>query len=533
MLPTIATTLSNPGIIDRLERDIGDYLAPFGFRLDRVVPPTRKGGAEGTNDDASDGGGTAVLATPRLPYSYAGTAGTRGTSKRSIDENESLAVVEADAAGPVATLHLHVYREALLPSAGPLLRTFLRLSCRRVSPLRLRAVIHCDFTLDALEKFDRMSSEQKRRQLTRQEESNARRIAHDIHLLVRNSMGSALCLELVVVLPCYWRRKSCQGGSFAADAATVGFEVPISAASVSRATRDNRDACYPSVQLVQRTLDSESPCENDDDVSPSRSIHLDVRTRMCTVRHQPLLFQWLHAVQCSSERNAESPRHHEELPSIDVHLRRRRKFQTMPLIGACIEKVANLHRILMLCNDYDKIQSGKDKHEEAENGNEELLIQSLLSNVIVILPNDGNENHERGKTWRAFENAVDHFHEAITKPESDTASTDADRGRGGGQDRLPQYRPTFVYEAHAVEVILGMIKQRHRSDSDDSKAALELSMVGIDLHPDALTLLGDYVDSNERISTALQTLRNADVLLFGYESTGRGNIHFPTSSVPT
>ena len=29
------TTLTNPGIIDRLEQDITDYLSPFGFSIER------------------------------------------------------------------------------------------------------------------------------------------------------------------------------------------------------------------------------------------------------------------------------------------------------------------------------------------------------------------------------------------------------------------------------------------------------------------------------------------------------------------
>ncbi|KAL3774520.1 hypothetical protein ACHAW5_003817 [Stephanodiscus triporus] len=32
-------------------------------------------------------------------------------------------------------------------------------------------------------------------------ESGGERMAHHVHMLVRNSMGSALCLDLVVVLP--------------------------------------------------------------------------------------------------------------------------------------------------------------------------------------------------------------------------------------------------------------------------------------------------------------------------------------------
>ncbi|KAL9184715.1 hypothetical protein ACHAXT_012685 [Thalassiosira profunda] len=361
----ISTTLANPGIVDRLEADIADYLSPFGFRLERLVGDS----------------GAAVLEAPRPPD------------------------------GPIGTLHLHVHSESLLPTVGPLLRTYLRLSPSHVHPQRYRAVVHCDFVLDALEKFGKMSSEQKRNQLGRQEEASARRMAHYVHMLVRNSMGSALCMDLIVILPSY-RKRTLQDD-------TPVDTAPLTIDSVRLAMRDSPEAnYYPSVQLVE-------PGEN--------------------------------------------------------------------RVG---KKVGNLHRILMLCHDYDEAPCGTIKTGDS----------SFLSNVVVVLPSANDDgmsntgNDRRSKALCDFEDAVDQFHKTIVDPKRD----DDDEAH-------KTYRPPFVYEDEAREEIYNIIQQR-RTHSRKSQC-----MIGIDLHPDALTLNGDYATTE---SQALEQMKKADAIVFGYESTG-------------
>lgn len=510
------TTLTNPGIIDRLEQDITDYLSPFGFRLERQRQ--LKDGAVDNSRGGSTSTATALLAIPCLPYSYA------PGNETSVDNDNDFGMDgEIITVGPIGTLHLHIHQESLLPTVGPLLRTFLRLSPHHISPLKLRAVIHCEFTLDALEKIDKMNAEQRRNQLNKQEELSARRMAHHVHMLVRNSMGSALCLELVANLPCYWRRKL---ESNSVKSVTTKSKVPISVDSVSSAMRDNPDACYPSVQLVQQGPNCDNGDESESIISGSRSIHLDVNTRMCTVRHQPLIFRWLHSLQYPMENNIDdglskesmnssSSQHATTYPEHPESI-----FKSMPLIVACIEKVGNLHRILMLCHDYDKIHQSESNGSSAEEEDDDRqsLGSTLLSHVIVIIPNEPIEEEERkngkpgrGNTLSEFENAIDHFHEVIIDPD-----------KSNGHNHNQKCRPTFVCEEHAAEEISKIIKQR-QLNSTQGKPPSGISgpsVVGIDLHPDALTLNGDYAIPDQTISLALSAMRNADAIVFGYESTG-------------
>jgi hypothetical protein len=70
-------------------------------------------------------------------------------------------------------------------------------------------------------------------------------------------------------------------------------------------------------------------------------------------------------------------------------------------------------------------------------------------------------------------------------------------------------------------IISYMIEQRYAvSPSSSPPPTLSPSIVGVDLHPSALALDGDYRDTTVPISQALHMVRNADAIIFGYESTG-------------
>jgi hypothetical protein len=155
----------------------------------------------------------------------------------------------------------------------------------------------------------------------------------------------------------------------------------------------------------------------------------------------------------------------------------------------------------MLCHDLDNTEIRRfDKGH--------LLESSLsLSNVVVVLPNNAGGDGRRAEVrLREFEDAFNTFHEVVVG---------ADRGRDGS------HRPTFAHVEHAAGVISHMIEQRYAvSPSSSPPSTRSPSIVGIDLHPSALTLDGYYRDTTVPISAALHMVRNADAIIFGYESTG-------------
>ena len=472
---TAATLLTNPGIIDRLETDVADYLHPFGFRLERLS-------ASGSSRRNGGGGGRAAFHIPRRHLTLQ----------------------------PLGTIRLRVEEERLLPTVGPLLRTCVRLSHPGMSPMRLRAIVDCDFVIgEAAVNDDDANPKRWRRVRSNGRDNNdgdadngeydenaeslkavARRMAHHVHMLVRNSMGSALCLDLVVVLPRYRIKERMP---------------PLSSHSVESVMQNNPDACYPSVRLVARAVLEDSDvvdCGGD-------GLDLTVRTRMCTVRHSPTVFRWLYSLSWSLF-DCRSPSCGVAIcpPKPQTHGSREGK-AFVPIVVACIEKVANLHRVLMLCHNLDEtsddtgIRTGNNRFDKGH-----FLESSLsLSNVVVVLPNNAGGDGRRDEIrLREFEDAFNNFHEVVVG---------ADRGSDGS------HRPTFSHEEHADGIISYMIEQRYGvSPSSSLPSTRSPSIVGIDLHPSALTLDGDYRDTTVLISPTLQMIRNADAIIFGYESTG-------------
>lgn len=458
----IETRLANPGIIDRLEQDIQDYLHEFGFRISRKCTNN----VDQTPPKMED----ALLFIPTLPYGYS-------NDTDEYTATDSIAKTNQSICGPVGALHLHIQNESLLPTIGPLLRTLLRLAVQ-IPPQSLRAILYCDFILDPLQKLSKMSALQQREHLGLQEEIAARKMVNAVHMLVRNSMGSALCLDVVLVLPCYWKRRDCDDD---------GKEsVPISKIAVAQAMENNRDACYPSVQLEERkdSVIVSNSCVNNigsnlDGGMESSSIHLSVSTRMCTVRHQPLLFRWVN--QLGGEHSMRTGDAEEAVHSI-LSPQSRLHDHNMPLIVACVEKPGNLHRILMLCYQY------------------QARVSSILSNLIVVMPGDGDHSDIK----QLFQKAVGHFRETILNQDSSN-DEDADDG----------CLPTLTYEGEAVTLIHTRLN-RHSGEQDRKTASPhEPSIIGIDLHEIALTLSG--CDDTCQAQVALV---NADVIVFGYESTG-------------
>ncbi|KAL3764749.1 hypothetical protein ACHAW5_011300 [Stephanodiscus triporus] len=456
--------------------DVADYLHPFGFRLERQSA----GGASGRN---GDGGGRAAFHTPRPPRTLL----------------------------PFGTIRLRVEEERLMPTVGPLLRTCVRLSHPGISPMRLRAIVNCDFVLGEVVANDEGANSKRGRRVgssgrvyndgdadngeydenAASLKAAARRMAHHVHMLVRNSMGSALCLDLLVVLPRYRVKERIP---------------PLSSHSVELMMQNNPDACYSSVRLVARAV-----VENTDVVdcggnrdSAMTTLDLSVRTRMCTVRHSPTVFQFLYSLLWTAV-DFRSPSCRESIcPSEPPMHRSGEGTALVPIVVACIEKVANLHRVLMLCHDLGGTHCDDAGYQNVIKTPFESFLS--LSDVVVVLPNIAGAGEQRDNIrLREFEDAVNKFHEVVVG---------ADRERGGS------HRPTFAHEKHAAVIISNMIEQRYPLSSlSPPHSSRSPSMVAIDLHPSALNLDGGYRETGP-ISPALHMIRNADAIVFGYESTG-------------
>jgi tRNA(Leu) C34 or U34 (ribose-2'-O)-methylase TrmL len=253
---------------------------------------------------------------------------------------------------------------------------------------------------------------------------------------------------------------------------------------------------------------------------------------MCTVRHQPELFIWLSASHSTLLQSIGIDPDHEK--NIDV----RPSLLHIPIVFACIEKVANLHRILMLCYDYDKCSL-----DSADVSRSSLLLLKVVvvmpmpqdctieENDIGLTKNAGSCSHRSSQSNKAttnkrntrprkslleyYDEAIKHFHSVIF---------------GESKDQFTFYRPKIVYEDEIIEEMSNISATSNKRNCADDQLS---TLIGIDLHSHALTLDGAYRNyknpnrqhldhTHQSTSTylALQKLQNAQVLVFGYESTG-------------
>jgi hypothetical protein len=124
----------------------------------------------------------------------------------------------------------------------------------------------------------------------------------------------------------------------------------------------------------------------------------------------------------------------------------------------------------------------------------------------VVLPNIVTDGRRKDEIrLREFEDAVDNFYKVVV--------VNSDRGNG-----KCHHRPTIVHEDTALKIISDMMSERSHAMTTSSaivSCSRLQSIVGIDLHPSALTLEG-----NTATSPALRKLKNADAIVFGYESNG-------------
>ena len=372
----------------------------------------------------------------------------------------------------------------------------------------LRAIVHCDFIMIVDDEED-VAKSKARIQREENEDTNnemdsgdylskskitaSRRMAHHVHMLVRNSMGSALCLDLIVILPRYCVRirdetTKMDGPHQEEEKKDDTKIMSLSSHSVELAMQCNPDACYPSIRMVDF---NRTGMESFDKMNVATTLVLKVRTRMCTVLHSPLVFKFLHSLS-SWPTNLRLSSASDTAIHLSKPIVRRddndTKAGSSPIVVSCIEKVANLHRMLMLCHNLDI---------------------NLLPNIVVVLPNIVTDGRRKDKIrLREFEDAVDNFYKVVV----------GNSDRGNVKCHL---RPTIVHEDRAFKIIYDMMSERSHAMTTSlaivSCSRLQ-SIVGIDLHPSALTLEGNNMTTTT--SPALRKLRNADAIVFGYESTG-------------
>jgi hypothetical protein len=278
----VTTRISNPGIVDRLEKDISSFKA-YGFSFER-------------ESDVS------------------GLLKSQGNYK-------SISIA--------TSLHIQVKDVTLVASTGPFLRTLVRLCVDPINPRSLQAVIV-------------IGSGSKK--------NDGRSLAHSIHMLLRNSMGAALFLNLHVVLPTESNRESVlewmrlnDEGCYEYPSVTIhdlsesitGFEkrIPfeINLGLIQEFKNAPPTAKKPLTQTCLSQYDSEA-----------HYIALNVTTRMCTVRLTPVIYLLSQKLLIGSISTAslasETGSNHDSLLLI------------------CLEKISNLYRVLMLCRDYGGVE---------------------------------------------------------------------------------------------------------------------------------------------------------------------------------
>eukprot|EP00980_Cylindrotheca_fusiformis_P011380 scaffold2638_cov114-Cylindrotheca_fusiformis.AAC.8 len=318
-------------------------------------------------------------------------------------------------------LQIQVSNVSLMASIGPFLRTLVRLCIHPINPRCLHARI---VLLDC-----------------NNNKTSPRSIAHAIHMIIRNSMGAALFMDLHIVLP-------------RAAISTVHQQV-------LEVMKQNDDGCYeyPSVILHDApTNEDEEDCffvvggcdhdrmmkkpfsidlgtfvpnENDDTTNNNKKgtttntssssssssqppcirnpltftcldeydpqqhyLNLNVSTRMCTVRLTPLLFHlsqrlllsFFHQSEPSLSRNTTTTT--ATFSSLQQEQEQKQQAtnqddnsKTKIILMVCLEKISNLYRVLMLIRDYYYYYDDDD--DDNGSGGDKEHQQQQLQLVVV------------------------------------------------------------------------------------------------------------------------------------------------------
>lgn len=395
------TLITNPGIAERLEKDVGGFYQ-YGFSFERCSDPPEH---------------HVILRAPISLSSHRNASAGDGVD-RDNDNDEA----------PPAHLSIVIPSPSLVSSVGPFLRTLTRIA-DGVDPRTVRVNVSFDWS-----EADTAAA--------------AGKIAHHIHMIVRNSMGAALFLTALSIL----------------------LPDSVSVEQIRKAMEQNKDANYPSIDLIDREFGENDAYTSFDNTQskagegrPAPPVSIQeflqyknntisakvlVDTRMCTVRLTPVLYHLARAL-----RGEANVLHRLGDDAIQESLR---TSSQLPLILACVDKVANLFRIVMLVRDY------RAQHR-----------------LVLVVRNESIRGRLAAET-NQFISGLD---------PSDACGSDAPR----------------------VETIDDTVRLL-RTECDGK-------IVAVDLHDDALTLDDDNENTNEQVS-ALSILRSTKAVIWGFEKDG-------------
>ena len=420
---TYITRISNPGIAERLEKDVSCFNKSYGFEF-------RRGGGD-----------------------------------NGIFVSRNISSVR-----PIACIRIQVQDSSLVSSIGPFLRTLVRLCVEPIDPRSLLATVI-------------ISNCHKKKK----SDDVVRSIAHEIHMLIRNSMMTALFVNLHIILPPDTRRDSVlekmkenENGCYEYPSVTLHEYSSSSSSSSLCDQMGNRKPFHIELGLMKESsnappivtkpiprdcLVKEQNDGNDDDNAcfdlSTHYISIFVTTRMCTIRLTPIIYHLSQGlsprvfVSRSNNTNTTTP------PTATTN---------NPMIVVCLEKVSNLYRVLMLARDYGGISC-------------------IGQNLVIICHND--------VVVETFDKAAKEF---VSK---NFLKREERRQKQQQQDGI-DFNTSCCYHPKVVSI-------------ENAKTIFESlsNIVGIDLHENAVTL--DGINTN---SEAMTILGSAGAIIFGFESDG-------------
>jgi len=454
------TRIRNPGIAERLRKDISCFES-YGFTLERrdIICSAHSGNSGNNNND---------------PYDIF----------HSID----------DPVTPTASLYIQVSGIALMASIGPYLRTLVRLSVDPINPRSLQAIVVIDDEGDKKKKKNNVD-----------DDDGSRSIAHAIHMLIRNSMGAALFLNLHVVLPpgtsrgkVLKRMKQNENGCYEYPSVIV-HEHDSNSSTIKRNYRytlmGSKEPFIIDLGLIQTSVgvppSIKEPLSQDclKRFDPIRNyLSLNITTRMCTVRLTPLLYHLSQRLIGNVARIALSKEEETTLSKTEQQQR-----QQHPMIIVCLEKISNLYRVLMLARDY-----GID-------------IGTIGGQLVVVCKLNSTERFR----LEAINFVSKNFTSLVGEDDGTTSNAAKQRKKSShtieaGEGKESPSSPSSPLSCFPL--VVSIEKARELILKEVSSSSFP-NVVGFDLHKDAKTL-------NEHSSDAKGLLSSAGAVILGYESDG-------------
>jgi len=488
---TITTRIYNPGIADRLGQDVVGF-SRYGFEFhhhhNRDPPSLNKDTKQ--NNSSTD-----------CDYCYGILTNTnRGLQKK----NTFIRIIVANV--------------ALMSSIGPFLRALVRLCIDPIDPQSLFVLVDIDDTTTTT--------------------TTARSIAHGIHMMIRNSMGAGLFLNVSIMLP-----------------------IHLSKVSLLKVMASNTNGCYeyPSIRLLERQhLDNSNegdwnvflsdenekkmtlyeidlginitkpvvqipPSTKETQFESSQPQHPPVvtkpltthcldgynsskhvlticlKTRMCTVRFTPVLYHLANHLLKTSFQNNKGPsfkqlRQIQPLTHQSISLRpdeRNQQNMESVLLVFCLEQPSNMFRVFMIIRDYyyscSTTNSPNSTLSSSSRRQQELVI-------VVKSKKQVKEFHSKAKKFLECNGLSSASTTGIVTIVPHIATVD---------EAVPliQERIAFLSETSIDSGASAAIK---------SLEANMLKIIAVDLHPEAYTLGGEGAVYNH----------NFAAIMWGFESDG-------------